>query len=424
MKLMVSDLSIGDLFETKRLSPLSDFDEKVVVDLYMPLVGAKAVSLYLYLYQNEPEAIANHEKLLRNTSFSLGEVVAMLNALEAVALIKTFLGESEKFRLFDYCLYAPLSPRAFFADPLYAGTLEKYIGKDDCKKLAKKYSFSKEPENFKNVSMDFVSYFSPDVDDSKYAQSVLTSGGKKAGKASISFDFTGFLNALKEIDSRYEPNTFSREEISYIERVSALYGYSTETLAGFANDAFLLTKPYGKRLDKKSFLSMCQENVRFDYLRMENKERRKNPIHGDTSIARMVRKMQNTTPIEFLSFLQKGNKPASSDISLVQELTLDIGLNNEVTNALLFYVLSTQNNTLPRAYTEKVGASLVREGLETALDTMNFFTKTNKTKTRKTITIQQSNIDKKPLTKDTNISISSSSKEETFDDLFAEIEKK
>ncbi len=424
MQRMVSDLSIGDLFETRRLSSLSDFDAKVVLDLYMPLVGAKAISFYFYLYQNEPETITNHEKMLRNTSFTLGEVVAMLSALEAVALIKTFLGESEKFRLFDYCLYAPLSPRAFFGDPLFAGTLESYIGKDDCKKLAKKYSFSNPPENFKNVSMDFLTYFSPDVSDSKYAQSVLNSGGKKAGKASISFDFTGFLNALKENDSRYEPTTFSREEISYIERVSALYGYSAETLASFANSAFLPAKPIGKRLDKKSFLSLCQENARFDYLKMENKNRRKNPIHGDTSIARMIRKMQNTTPIEFLSFLQKGNMPAPSDITLVQELTLDIGLNNEVTNALLFYVLSTQNNTLPRAYTEKVGASLVREGLETALDTMNYFTKTNKAKTRRPIQNQPCNIEKKPITNDTNISISSSTKEESFDDLFAEIEKK
>ena len=160
MQRMVSDLSIGDLFETRRLSSLSDFDAKVVLDLYMPLVGAKAISFYFYLYQNEPETITNHEKMLRNTSFTLGEVVAMLSALEAVALIKTFLGESEKFRLFDYCLYAPLSPRAFFGDPLFAGTLESYIGKDDCKKLAKKYSFSNPPENFKNVSMDFLTYFS------------------------------------------------------------------------------------------------------------------------------------------------------------------------------------------------------------------------------------------------------------------------
>lgn len=421
---MINDLSINDLFETRRLSPLSDFDAKVVMDLYMPLVGAKAVSLYFALYQNDPETILNHEKILQKTGFSVGEMVNMLNALEAVALVVTYLGDSKSFRLFDYCLFAPLTPKKFFADPLFAGTFQKYVGKEEAEKLAKKYSYSSSPNNFKNVSMTFMKYFSPDLNDGKYVESVLSSGGKTSGKTNVSFDFSKFLSLLQEIDNRYVSSMFSPEEINYIGRVNGLYGYSVETLASFVNSTFRFTGEYGKRLNKQAFLSLCEDNIRFDYLKIENKERRNNKISGDTSVARVLRQMQNISPIEFLTRMQKGNKLAPSDISLIEELTLDIGLNSEVTNALLFYVLSTQKNKLPKAYTLKVGASLVREGLETALDTWNYFADLGEknNKGRNALTATKATIS--PGAKETENDVDSSDSEESIDDIFASVEKR
>ncbi len=421
---MVNDLAINDLYEIKKLSPLSDFDRKVVLDLYMPLVGAKAVALYFTFFEEKSGMISNHEKLLRNTGFSVGEMVGALNALEAVSLVATYLGASDSFRLFSYCLYAPHSPRSFFGDPLFAGTLEKYIGEADAKKLAKRYSFDEKPKDFKNVSMDFVRYFSPDLNDGKYVQSILTSGGKKTGSAKLNFDFNGFIKALQAIDNRYNSWTFSQQEVNYIERVQGLYGYSVETLADFVNSAFDGTANFGNRLNRDSLLASCKENARFDYLKIASNEEKKAkvPVHGDSGLARMIRNMQRMSPIEFLSSFQKGNKPASSDMSLIQELTLDMGLNNEVTNALLFYVLSLKNNTLPKAYTEKIAASLVREGLETAIDTMNYFTKTRKRKDSSfsKIPLQE---EKKKITNDTDNSSNEPKEDISFDEIFAGIKK-
>lgn len=421
---MVNDLAINDLYEIKKLSPLSDFDRKVVLDLYMPLIGAKAVALYFTFFEEKSGMISNHEKLLRNTGFSVGEMVGALNALEAVSLVATYLGASDSFRLFSYCLYAPHSPRTFFGDPLFAGTLTKYIGEADAKKLAKRYSFDEKPKDFKNVSMDFVRYFSPDLNDGKYVQSILSSGGKKTGNAKLNFDFNGFIKTLQAIDNRYNSWTFSQQEVNYIERVQGLYGYSVDTLADFVNSSFDGTADFGNRLNRDSLLSLCKENARFDYLKIASSEEKKTkvPVHGDSGLARMTRNMQRMSPMEFLSSFQKGNKPAPSDISLIQELTLDMGLNNEVTNALLFYVLSLKNNTLPKAYTEKIAASLVREGLETAIDTMNYFTKTRKQKDQspRIIPLQE---EKKQITNDTDNSNNEPKEDISFDEIFAGIKK-
>ena len=53
-------------------------------------------------------------------------------------------------------------------------------------------------------------------------------------------------------------------------------------------------------------------------------------------------------------------------------------LTNGVINVLVEQTLSTNNNVLSRAYIEKVAASLVREGITTALDAMNYLRDINK----------------------------------------------
>lgn len=425
---MVNDLAVNDLYEIRKLSPLSDFDKKVVIDLYMPLAGSKAIALYFVLFEMDDVKSANHEKLLRNTGLSIGEMVASLNALEALSLVNTYLGEGPNYRLFSYCLFAPHSPRTFFDDPLFAGTLSKYIGEEDTKKLAKKYTCDEKPNGYKNVSMDFLRYFAPDLNDEKYVKSVLSSGGKKTGKTKLDFDFEAFLKALRGIDSRYGPYSLSQEEINYLSRLKALYGYSEETLAYFVNSSFSFYEPIGKRLNKEEINRLCKENIRFDYLKIAAKEERKANIlvKGESGFAKTVRRMQTESPMEFLSHLQKGNKLASGDVSLIEELTMDMGLNAETTNALLLYVLLQKDNRLPKSYATKVAASLMREGIETAIDAMNYFSIGNKKKAKTTIAqtppVKNEDVASKEPT--TSLSIDKTDEaDDDFDDIFADIRK-
>ena len=57
-----------------------------------------------------------------------------------------------------------------------------------------------------------------------------------------------------------------------------------------------------------------------------------------------------------------------------------MGLPNSVANALVLYVLTKNKNILSKKLTEKIGASLVREGVTTALDALNYLTYTTTNK--------------------------------------------
>ena len=59
----------------------------------------------------------------------------------------------------------------------------------------------------------------------------------------------------------------------------------------------------------------------------------------------------------------------------------DDELENELTgviNALVDYILETNNNILARNLIEKIGATLVRENIETAFDALNYLSGFNK----------------------------------------------
>lgn len=378
---MKNDLVTTDLLEVRKLSLFTNLDSSFLLDLYVPLMGASSFAIYESLIALEAGQVYSHDKLLTSLQLSVGEFVQSLQALEATGLIKTYFTSDKGTRLFSYCLFAPLSPRSFFADPLFAGTLRKYIGKERCEKIAKKYSLDALPDNYQNVSESFLEYFSPDFNDKSYGRSLLSSGENTAGEPSLPFNEAEFFARLLEVDPRFTSLSFSREELDKIAKFSALYGYSSAAMGDIVKDCYSFSKAKGQRVDFVALEKECQDMVHFSYLKDSDKPSI-TPVHGDTSLAKSLRAMQSLSPTAFLSKLQKGTKPAPSDVSLAQELVVEMGLAPEVVNSLFLYVLSKNDNTLPKRYTEKVAASLKREGITTALDALNYFSKgRNKNKT-------------------------------------------
>ena len=90
--------------------------------------------------------------------------------------------------------------------------------------------------------------------------------------------------------------------------------------------------------------------------------------------------MESTSPLEYLKLKQGMTNPSPSDVNIINMLSRDYKLHNSVINALIDYTLKTQNNTLPRAYIEKVASSLKRENVETAFATINYLDRSRRRK--------------------------------------------
>jgi len=367
----MKELSPSDLFETRPESLFSSQDRDYLLDFYTPLIGIKAVALFEALLSESSPESHSHKTFLAKIQISVGEMVASLNALEAVGLVVTYFQKGEKFNNFVYCLYAPKTPKDFFDNVLFVGTLRKYLDNDKINALAKKYALVPPPSDFENVSESFRDYFAPDLDDPAFQEQAPMTGGRKTGAIQTGFDKNAFLKALLSKDPRIKDVTFSAEEYVKLARLSALYSYGEEAMADFVYPHFSFGKEAGSRIDFYGVEKDAKESLRFHYLRQA--PAKSSEVHDDGALARTIRAMDSLTPVEFLSKLQKGNKPAPSDLALLEELTVEMGLSAPLCNALVFYVITTKDGQLPGKYAEKIAASLMRKGIETSLDAMNYF---------------------------------------------------
>jgi replication initiation and membrane attachment protein len=389
----------SDFYEVRPLSLFSSLDEKVVVDLYEPLIGAKAVAVFFTLLNevSEKEALAKgkefgssrvanpklHSDLYKKTQLSPGEWTAALIALEAVLLVQTYRSNDEKLAYYCYCLFCPKTPKDFFGDALFAGTLQKYVGEAKYEELVQKYNPGySTPKDFENISEQFIDFFSPDFSDLSYAEAVRKSGGESTPVVQTYFDRNIFFQRLLAKDYRFNRFSLSEEELKKVQQLSALYSYDESTMADIVADHFDFKKPCGKRLDMNGFSKDCADNVKFAYLHSPTIGSQRVVVKGDTEFAQEIRKMERLTPVAFLCDRQGGNKPAKGDLLLLEELTSEMGLTNPACNALVYYLLKKHDNALFPRLAEKLGASLVREKIVTAIDALNYLDKDNIIKTK------------------------------------------
>ena len=121
---------------------LTDLDRKVLTHCYLPIIGDKALSIYLTLYTMlEPGAqesnVLNHSQLIKLTGIAKTKFQTERRKLEAVGLLDSYYKDAH----FIYVLKSVLSPFEFFNNNDLVRILESVIGRDELDPLA--YNFFK-----------------------------------------------------------------------------------------------------------------------------------------------------------------------------------------------------------------------------------------------------------------------------------------
>lgn len=378
----MKELNPSDLFEVRPQALFSSNDYEYLVDLYAPIIGIKSVAVLLALLRVNQDEVISHKSFLERNKITITDLSDALEGLEAIGLVSTYRKSEQNYRYFVYCLFSPRTPKEFFDNVLFAGTLTKAIGETEANKIAEKYQVSPIPEDLDNASTTFQEYFHPNYDDEVYGKSEKKAAGRTIGKVLIDFDRNKFMMSLRSADPRFDFDSFSKTELIKIARMSALFNYDEDGMAYLVRESFSFKKKVGERVDfaylKQKIYEWYNQGYDSSIIKKDNL------AHGNSEAAKSIRKMERLTTVQYLKQLQKGNKPAKPDLDLITSLRVDIGLPDPVINALLLYVLINKGNTLPRAYTEKLAASLVREGVSTALDAMNYFTRIESEKGKKT----------------------------------------
>ncbi len=378
-------LANQDFLEVRLASLIADFDRDTLSNLYQPIIGFEALSLYMTLWSeanNEKiSPLCTHEQLFLRMRMPAGMFVEARKYLEATGLLKTFVSKGEEFKIYHYEVYAPKSPRGFFDDALLYGMLIKSIGENNANRLKSIYLIEPKQDYGEEITADFKEVFHPEFSDEAFVEAANSENkvkGRNAGKIKGQFSYELFFAHLSEI-SQIKESAFNKTQMKEIERLATLNGVNEEETAELVNQLYDPEKPKGQRIDFDQLAKIMQEKTDYKY-RKPGKAPRRDPnlMSGETDLARKINLMETKSPKDYLSILQGGTKPASADLKLINDLSKNYHLPNPVINAIVDYVLYKADNVLSRPYAEKIAVSLVRENILTAVDAMNYLRKVDK----------------------------------------------
>ena len=95
-----------DFAEVTLKSLIADYDYETMVNLYQPIVGFTATSLYFTLVAEGKNqrvySLVKHEEILMKMQISSGAFVDARKHLEAVGLLKTYLLKSNGEAIYHY----------------------------------------------------------------------------------------------------------------------------------------------------------------------------------------------------------------------------------------------------------------------------------------------------------------------------------
>lgn len=384
---LMTVLGSKDLLKVKFSGLVADYDRDTIVNLYQPIIGFPAMSIYFTLWsisnKDKYSEYITHESLCSRMQMAPGKFVESRKMLEATGLLKSFVKTSDVSKKYSYVLYAPKSPKDFFNNTLLYGMLVKCLGVDEVDSIKKKYIESTNDEVGEEISEKFTDVFKPSFDDPAFiyaaGQNERTVGRNVAKINKSCFDYEVFFKAIAVKSDIDEKNVSSRE-MKEIERLALLYGIKEKEAAEIVVAVYDTEATKGKRIDFIELAKKFQEQNNGKYLANPSKKQKPNFVSGNTDLASKINLMETISPKEFLSILQNGTMPAKSDLKLIDDLSKNSGLPNCVINAIVDFVLASNSNILSRPYAEKISASLAREEITTTIDAMNYLKKVSKKK--------------------------------------------
>lgn len=381
-------LSQNDIYSVELSSLIADYDRRTLIDLYMPIVGYQAICIYFCLWSEaenqKVSGVNNHEYLLVKMHISTGAFIDERKKLEAIGLLKTYLKKENDCNFYTYRLLAPKTPHKFFDDTLLYGLLIKYLGEKASLKLKLSYQLNLKEINGDEISASFGEVFKPNYDDDVFKKAMVVKENlidRIQSKVDFEFNFERFINMIKT-SSQISETVFTKKVLKEIERLVALYGIDEESAALAFIESYDFKREKGDRIDFKRLTTIFQEDMKYPFLHRK-KEYKDNTVSSNTPIAKKINLMETMSCKDFLRILQNNTMPVASDLKIIDDLSSNLQLKPAVINAILDYTLQKNHNVLSRPYIEKIAASISREKIDTAYDTMNFLNSKSKKKAKK-----------------------------------------
>lgn len=371
-------------------------DEKILIKLYQPLVGAVAVALYQTLVNDyDPYGMISDSKeiylLQEQLDCSLKQLFISLHRLEAVGLVKTFLSDSVFNKILVFKLLKIPSSDNFFATPLLTSLLREKVGVTTFHNLS--HSFAQETKlkervvkNARDVSANFFDVFRLPGDEAitpsdDVVQAAQENQPYKIEEAKVNDKDLIDWDIIKE---RYEVYQIPAGEVdakkSQIRSLIQTYGLTEEEFV----DESLPCLHGTYELNMRDISNTIAEN----YKRMntrenvqkqvsERQEKALAAIKGmDDNDKKLLREANEKSPAEFLYKLktEKGGITSTNEKQIINNLHTQYGLPEDLIN-ILTYTCLTYDTVVSSKLAYKIANDWLQHGVATATQALQYVKK-------------------------------------------------
>lgn len=371
-------------------------DEKVLIKLYQPLVGAVAVALYQTLIQNyDPYGIISDSKgiysLQEQLDCSLKQLFNSLHKLEAVGLVQTFLSDNVFNNVLVFKLLQVPAADKFFATPLLASLLKEKVGvptfHDLSHAFAQEAKLKEKPiKNAKDVSANFFDVFRLPGDEAITPSSDVVQAAQENKVHEVE---TAKVNDHDSIDWDFIKQEYSRYQIpaseidlnkEQIRGLIQTYGLSEkefvdESLPCLHGSYSLNMRDISNTLAENYKRTNTRENVQAQL----NKGRKKALAaikDMDDNDKKLLKAANESSPAEFLYKLktQKGGITSANEKQIINNLHTQYGLPEDLIN-ILTYTCLTYDTVVSSNLAYKIANDWLQHGVATAVQALQYVKK-------------------------------------------------
>lgn len=370
---------------------LTDNDKVNLINLYEPIIGPLAISLYLTLWSDLDRTLTfsdsyNHHHLMTFLKSNLNDIKEARSALEALGLIKTYYKEGDNINYYIYELYSPISAYEFLNHPILNIVLYNNLGVNEYDNLIKSYKkVNFKYDDYKDISSKLNDTFKSSAYNNFNNENIKNKNSNKP-KLDNLIDF----DVLKESipNKVLGNNAFNKKTKELINNLAFIYNLDTLKVS----EILRLTIDENGLINKDLFIKEVRKYYEYNnggslptIIYRTQPEHLKSPEGDLSSAGKMVYIFENTTPYDFLKSKYKNNNPTPRDLKLLEYLALELNMPPAVINVLIDYVLRISDNKLNKAYVETIAGQWTRLGIKTAREAMNQAKKEYKKKPKKEI---------------------------------------
>lgn len=366
-----------------------DENRQVLTDLYLPLLGTSAFSIYQLLWQKVPnkEIITDrqsHSVLLSLLDMDIKTFYQERLKLEALSLIKTYVKNDDIGSFNIYQLFTPYSPKEFFQDDLMSIFLLEKIGETQYKKLVNKYSQSDTVLNgAQDVSKDFLKVFKLNDNDLLNKPAIVLDTKSEFHNRTNRPETKMQSDQVQDFDLQLvEDRTgqlfkVSRDDIlknqSLLLSLHKFYGISEVTMIDLIGDTLnivdnTIDAEGLKRVAEKRFEGRANISARVEQQPLNE---RQNSSKSNDPQSILIDRAKTTNPADFLADEknQLGGFTGNSEARALRTLASRSILPTSVLNVMVHYILQT-SPTLTLPLMETIANDWKRNGVKSPEDAL------------------------------------------------------